>query len=169
MVHPAALPIEEFIRQVRVERGRDGGPGGQRRNKVETAVTATHLFTGVAAHAGEAREAERNRKTAIQRLRLRLALEHREPVSVMDYEPSALLRSRTRDGRIALNPSHTDAPAVLAEVLDVLAARNDDVSKAAVLLGVTTSQLLKILRNVAPEAMSELNKRRARRGLHGLK
>ena len=61
-VHPAMLDEDELLKDVTMERGRSGGPGGQHRNKNETAVTLTHGPTGISAQAGERRYAEINRK-----------------------------------------------------------------------------------------------------------
>jgi hypothetical protein len=76
-VHPAALPIERLLADCRVERLRRSGPGGQHRNKVETAVRLLHVPTGVTGEASERRSQEENRRMAVARLRVNLALECR--------------------------------------------------------------------------------------------
>ncbi|MCC6908268.1 MAG: hypothetical protein IT430_10040 [Phycisphaerales bacterium] len=162
--HPAALDEEVFLKQCRMTRGRTSGPGGQHRNKVATAVFLTHEPTGVQAQASESRQPERNRQVAIQRLRVRLALEQRMGVPRPGYEPSARLRARVRSGKLALNPSHRDAPAILAEVLDVMHAVHDDVGKAALLTDLTRTQIIKLLKEFPP-ALADLNARRAQQGL----
>lgn len=44
------------------------GPGGQHRNKTETAVRITHIETGISAEATESRSQHRNRQQAFFRL-----------------------------------------------------------------------------------------------------
>ena len=67
--HPAAIPEEELLKQCEIGFGRTSGPGGQHRNKVETAVYITHLPTGTEASASERRKQFENRVMAIKRLR----------------------------------------------------------------------------------------------------
>jgi ribosome-associated protein len=59
-------------KQVVVETYRSGGPGGQRKNKVETAVRLRHLPSGITVIATEHRSQAENRKLALERLRDRL-------------------------------------------------------------------------------------------------
>jgi protein subunit release factor B len=59
-------------RQVTVETYRSSGPGGQRKNKVETAVRLRHLPSGVTVVATEHRSQAENRRLAFERLRKRL-------------------------------------------------------------------------------------------------
>lgn len=173
-VHPTCLPEEELLRQVEVRRGRASGPGGQHRNKVETAVRMTHVPTGIQAQAGERRSQEENRRAALRRLRLALALGFRTPlrdemfVAPGAYAPSDLWRARTEEGRIAVNPEHADFPALLAEALDVLHLYADDLDRAAAALRVTRSQLVRLLA-LEPAALANLNRRRAARGLRPLR
>ena len=59
-------------KQVVVETYRSRGPGGQRKNKVETAVRLKHLPSGLTVIATEHRSQAENRKLALERLRARL-------------------------------------------------------------------------------------------------
>jgi protein subunit release factor B len=59
-------------KQVIIETYRSSGPGGQRKNKVETAVRLRHLPSGITLVATEHRSQAENRKVALERLRERL-------------------------------------------------------------------------------------------------
>ena len=59
-------------RQVIIETYRSRGPGGQRKNKTETAVRLRHLPSGITVIATEHRSQVQNRNLAFQRLRKRL-------------------------------------------------------------------------------------------------
>ena len=160
-LHPAELPVAELLTQCEVKRLRRSGPGGQHRNKVETAVRLTHRPTGVTAMASERRSQSANLNRAVFRLRVNLALSSR---SNRDKEPSPLWRQRCVNRRVVINPQHDDFPPLLAEVLDTLNAYAWDASQAADSLGCTISQLVKFLRQ-EPRALSLVNQRREELGL----
>lgn len=170
-MHPAALPEDELLKSVEIRRGRDGGPGGQHRNKVETKITCIHRPTGLSAHAGERRSAEENRHVAVRRLRLVLAVEVRTVPVARDAfgdVTSDLWRSRCQAGRIVCNPQHRDFPSLLAEALDVIEVSGLDPRKAALRLSCSASQLIKLVKD-HPPALEAWNRKRHERGLHALK
>jgi protein subunit release factor B len=81
-IHPEILK-----KQVVIETYRSRGPGGQRKNKVETAVRLKHLPSGITITATEHRSQAENRKLAFKRLLERLIKlnqprRHRLPTSV---------------------------------------------------------------------------------------
>ncbi|TWT90094.1 Peptide chain release factor 2 [Pseudobythopirellula maris] len=164
-MHPAKLPIDELLKQCDARRLRRSGPGGQHRNKVETAVVLTHTPTGVVAEANERRSQHANHEVAVGRLRVNLALETRDEAPA---DPSPLWTGRTRGGKISVNPGHADFPALLAEALDTLAATEWDDAAAAERLGVSRTQLLKLLK-LEPRAFALLNTHRNAAGLPPLK
>jgi hypothetical protein len=165
MIHPARLSVEQLLTDCRLVRTRRSGPGGQHRNKVETAVVIEHLPTGIKGEASERRSQLQNRQTAIQRLRVQLALVVRNAPS---GEPSALWLGRVEGCRISVSTEHTDYPALLAEALDVVHAHEFEVAAAAAQLGVSNSQLVKLLKT-EHTALQQINRERQSLGLPPLR
>lgn len=164
--HPAALAPAKLLTECDTTRTRRSGPGGQNRNKVETAVVLRHRPTGLEAEASERRSQAENLRAALFRLRLNLALEVRRTVDRAE-PPSPLWQSRCRGGRIAVNEAHDDFPTLLAEALDVIDAHAFDHRAAAEALGCTGSQLIKFLKT-EPRALLAVNRRRRELDLHPL-
>jgi hypothetical protein len=173
-LHPACLPIDQLLAQCEVRRQRRSGPGGQHRNKVETAVVLVHKPTGIRAEASERRSQDLNHQMAVQRLRVKLAIAVRTADSQFDnLQPatattSELWRSRLKGTQIAISASHADFPALLAELLDFVTAARLDIPQAAASLGCSSSQLLKVLR-LDGKALQWLNEAREALGLHPLR
>lgn len=187
--HPAAYDDETLLAQCDMSKNRSSGPGGQHRNKVESQVILLHTPTGVEAQASERRSSHENKRVALRRLRLALAVEVRRAVPSGEIG-SELWRSRVRPGpkpameeifpgvkvrassapggRIECSPDHHDYPSLLAEALDAIADANWDVRKASVRLGVSMTQLLRFVKD-HPPALLKLNEERIRRGEHTLK
>ena len=67
-----ATDLQTLYGEVRVEYYRSRGPGGQRKNKKETAVRLKHLPSGMAAVASESRYQAVNKRRAFQRLQQKL-------------------------------------------------------------------------------------------------
>ena len=164
-MHPARLPPDDLLRDCDETRTKRSGPGGQHRNKVETAVILRHRPSGTSAEASERRSQADNRRVALSRLRLRLAIGHREPP---EPHPSALWQSRLRDGRLMVSVEHDDYPAIVAEALDRIVAADLDMPGAAAVLGVSPSQLVRLLEK-EPAALAALNRLRGSAGLKPLR
>ena len=164
-MHPAALPADDLLLQCDETRTRRSGPGGQHRNKVETAVVLVHRPTGLSAEASERRSQAENRRVALWRLRLALALSHREPPAAT---PSSLWASRVRGRQIVIAADHDDYPSLVAEAIDRLATVGFEMRPAADALGVSMSQLTKLFRKV-PAAWVAVNRLRGEAGLTPLK
>ena len=165
-MHPAALDSAALLAECREIRTKRSGPGGQHRNKTETAVVLTHLPTGLTAEASERRSQSENRRMALWRLRLRLAIEHR--VSPVSAGPSVRWQSRSRGGRLAVSIEHDDYPPLIAEALDHLDAARGDVPRVADALSVTPTQFVKLFKK-HPAAWIALARLRDHNGQSPLK
>jgi hypothetical protein len=165
--HPAALDPVALARQCKMRMTRRSGPGGQNRNKVETAVELIHGPTGVRAQASERRSQRENREIALRRLRIELAISIRRTIDLGQagnaYAPSALWLKRCRAGRLVVNPDHAEFPALLAETLDVLRAGAFEPKTAARALACTPSQLIKLIKE-EPRALRWINEERCKKG-----
>jgi len=165
--HPACMTDEQILADCTIGRGRTGGPGGQHRNKVETLIELHHKPTGITAKAGERRSPSENKSVALRRLRLELATHHRLGAPRGEIG-SKLWKSRTKAGRIVCNPRHRDYPSLLAEALDVLESGDWDPPHAALRLGVSASQIVRLVAD-HPEALSVMNANRMRLGKRPLR
>lgn len=166
--HPATLEDKLFLLQCEVSTGRTGGPGGQHRNKVDTGVRIVHTPSGIEVRATERREQRVNRSRAIFRLRLKLATRIRTATSRDGHKPSAIWVQRRQGNKLPVSPTHQDYPSLVAEALDVIVARRYDVAGAAGLLGVSMSQLTRLVRH-EKQAFAALNRGRESTGLHPLR
>jgi hypothetical protein len=136
-----------FDRDCQITHTKGSGPGGQKRNKTSSAVRITHLPTGLDVRAEESRSQKSNRKHAIHRLKLAIAMHCREPAT-----PANLSKLRPSE------PSH------LAIVLDALEARNYSLSDAAPTLNASTGQLSRFL-CAQGIVLEHVNRSRADRGM----
>jgi hypothetical protein len=105
---------------------------------------------------------------AIFRLRLKLACKVRTVTSRDEHRPSELWARRRQGEKLPVSPEHTDYPALLSEALDVVVARRYDVAGAAGVLGVTMSQLTRLIRHER-HAFARINEGREAIGLTKLK
>jgi hypothetical protein len=137
-----------LIAQCEVDRYRASGPGGQHRNKTESAVRLRHKLTGIAAIGEDSRSQSENKLHAVRRLRAALALQVREPVVLDGYAPSPRLAAFVAAGTGPLG-AKTKLTGVywasIAELLDLLVANNLEIGTSAQRLGITTGAMSKLL------------------------
>jgi hypothetical protein len=164
-MHPVFLSHEQLERQCRVSFKRASGPGGQNRNKVETAVEVTHVSSGISGSASERRTQQDNRRVAMDRLRVNLAVDLRTVPSV---DGEQLFAKYARQGRIAVSETNWDWPAILAELLNRMEIHDWELAPIAEQLAVSSSQLIKLLRQ-SPLAWIAVNRKRTSVGKHAFK
>lgn len=86
--------LETLQKEVEVHTFRGSGPGGQHRNKVESAVRLVHIPSGITVVASEYRLQGRNRDLAFQRLREKLIRRNRKPGPRIATKPSRAAKAR---------------------------------------------------------------------------
>src|SRR5262249_27351203 len=143
------------------------GPGGQKRNKTDSAVRLRHLPSGQIVIAEESRSQHENKARALKRLRAAFALHLREPINTADSSPEIIVRHRDAQGRIVVPRRHDEYWLVHAILLDALEAAGGEIRRAADLLGLTTSRLSAALTD-DDKIMAEANRIRKTHGLKPL-
>jgi protein subunit release factor B len=91
--------------EIRVETFKASGPGGQHRNKRETAVRVRHLPSGISALATEHRSQARNKVLALRRLEMKLRSlrkkkKRRIPTSIPRSYKETILTAKRHRGQI---------------------------------------------------------------------
>lgn len=155
---PYALPDAALLSECDEHRGRAGGPGGQHANRTEGAVRLLHRASGVEAACSDHRSQGANRASALGVLRLRLAL------AVRGAADPAWLAPYVRGGRCAAGPNARDWHLIAACACDALAAEAGQLAPAAARLGLTTSQLGRLLAR-DPAVKTAADRLRAGHGL----
>ncbi len=140
-----ALSDEALRRQCRLETLRVSGPGGQHRNRRDTAVRLRHEPTGVTARASERRSQGQNREMALARLRRAIALEVRRPVALETYAPPPELLAILPAARPRIGSRHRDYWRGVQALLDLFLALEGSVSETAARLGLSTGALSRLL------------------------
>jgi hypothetical protein len=159
------LSDEKLLKLCRVDVSRGSGPGGQKRNKTSNSIRLTHPPSGVSAVAEESRSQQVNKLHALRRLRLKLAMQLREPIAA-NFEPPDWFLAIRHNGKIEASYRHPHYAAMAALVLDLL-AMNGSPAKVGIMLGITTSQVIRILQR-EPQLWNSANQIRAQLGLNFL-
>lgn len=134
---------EELMRQCEMSTFKASGPGGQHRNKRESAVRLKHIPTGTVAQAVEDRSQHMNRASALSRLRVLLALKVRNNIDLDTYTPPQELlqilpaKSSIRGSNCGpqIGPNNPKFALGMQALLDLLFAVEGSVSDAAKKLG----------------------------------
>ena len=103
MTLPAQL--KKLLQDCDVETFRGPGPGGQHRNKTESAVRMTHRPTGIVRIARDDRSQLRNRRIALERIWRALEARKRKPRPRLPTGPT----KASREQRLASKEIHAAA------------------------------------------------------------
>lgn len=170
------LSDEQLMSQCEMSTFKSSGPGGQHRNKRETAVRLKHLPTGIIAQASEDRSQHMNRASALTRLRTLLALKVRRPVDLNAYSPPLeLLRILPAKSTVKgpecgsqIKANNSKFVEGIQPLLDLIYAVNGSVSDAAKFLGISTGALSRLILSDDNLRMA-VNELRASKGMKPLK
>jgi hypothetical protein len=149
------LPDQDLLSVCRLESFRAQGPGGQHTNRTESAVRIIHVASGVVAQCQDHRERARNQKSALQRVRLRLALTQRGLGQITWLKPYQ------HGTRLNIGANSSAYSTVVGVVFDVLEQAHGSLRETALALQVSSSQLTKLL-TADKEVHAAANKLRER-------
>jgi hypothetical protein len=137
-----ALGDTQLFEQCEFDRFRASGPGGQKRNRTNSAVRLRHRPTGLQSEANESRSQHENRARALRRLRLTVALTLRATLDVATYAPPDFLAHA-----LVYPPGRRDMKLlpVVAALFDVLDACGWRLGDAAGLLGTNSTAITRLL------------------------
>ncbi|KAG2304334.1 hypothetical protein Bca52824_032985 [Brassica carinata] len=167
---------EELMKQCKFETFRVSGPGGQHRNKRDSAVRLKHLPTGIVAQAVEDRSQHKNRASALNRLRTLLAIKVRNKVDIEAYSPPPELLQilppkstiRTSSSGSQIGPNNPKFVPGMQALLDVISASDGSIADSAKLLGLSTGGLSRLILSHDGLRMA-VNCMRAAKGMKPLK
>jgi len=144
-----------LLKDCRVDAYKSPGPGGQRKNKVATAIRLLHEPSGISAQGRQTRSQHRNKTLALRNLRMRIACNYRQPQDLTQLElPDEIAEcfQHTRPGstehvkkRLSRKTGSRCFWPVAAFVLDVFDAAEGQLSRASDALGISTANLTAFL------------------------
>ena len=138
-----------LLAQCAVDRLRGPGPGGQKRNKTESAIRLRHAATGLAAMAGESRSQPENKARALRRLRERIAFDLRQRVELDDYAPRPGLAALVAQEPVRKSEKwlrSADYLAAVADLIDLYQAAGCSLREAARRMVVPQGKLDRLVR-----------------------
>ncbi|HJO92132.1 MAG TPA: peptide chain release factor-like protein [Victivallales bacterium] len=118
-----------FLKYCKVENYKSTGPGGQKKNKKSSAVRLTHLPTGLTVISDNYREQAVNKKIAVRKLKIKIAINILGPEIELD--------------RTVVSSANDEYPLWIARVFDILKENRYDIREAARILKLTVSKLVK--------------------------
>ena len=151
-----ALDDDALLKKCRIDNFRSTGPGGQHRNKTDSAVRLTLNDHQISASADESRSQHQNRLQALKRLRREIAYHLREEEIL------------TWDDDVKMNIDNPKYPSFLGIVVDALIVTEYKLGEAAQHIGITTGKLNKALQR-DKQLWDFVNQERQKLGLKTLR
>lgn len=164
--HWLSLTDAQLLASCEEDYYRASGPGGQKRNKTESAVRLRHAPTGQIVVATESRSRQENRDRALKRMRESIALRVRQPITE-DTVPDVVATACSQ-GDIRIGIKSPAFLPVAAYVLDLMETHQGRLSDMVDPLGVVTAQIVKFL-NAKETLWQEAQQIRQRHSLPLLK
>ncbi len=149
------LPPEQLLDECKRTPYQASGPGGQKRNRVYSAIRLEHAPSGLRAESGANREAARNRADALRKLRLSLAIAGSRLIPIARPQSSAAPPATETPAappahypafRAKVSVEHKDFPAMVLQALVEFRIHGGEPRPAAERLGVSTSAFVKFLK-----------------------
>lgn len=159
---------DQLLAQCEEHRHRASGPGGQHRNKTESAIRLHHKPSDITVSAAERRSQHENRAKAIGRLREAMAIQVRQALDPANFTLPEILAGTTAAGRVIIGHRDPRQLVLLAWILDALSALQGRAGDAARLFGLTTSRLVALLKD-EPKRLAAANAIRMHFGLEPLR
>ena len=156
---------ERLLAECDLQRYRASGPGGQKRNKTDSAVRLVHSPSGCVASATESRSQHDNKRVALRRLRVQLAISFRMPPAEPPQWPSGV---QPIGPVLKVRPNNPGIAQLMAMILDEVHGHCGHIAKVASDRGISTSSLIRVLATVPP-ALQEVNRQREQWGMGPLK
>ena len=150
-----ALSEEELVKLCKTDHYIATGNGGQKRNKTSSAVRLTLKDSNISVTASEDRQQSVNKKRAIRKMRIAIAMEMRE-------------EAKAWQGQLDMNPKNAQYPLFVAFLTDSLFEHNWQVSEVAKSMDISTGKLIKIIAK-DDTLWQYVNKERQKNGYKPLK
>ncbi|MCR9142476.1 MAG: peptide chain release factor-like protein [bacterium] len=161
-----ALPPDELLAQCTRTPFQASGPGGQKRNRVYSAIRLEHPPTGLRAESGAHRESARNRADALRKLRLAMAITGAKLVPPVRPQTDSMSKESSSENpnrstpviadaapppkypgfRAKISIEHRDFPATVLQALVAFRANGGEPRATAEGLDVSTSAFVKYLK-----------------------
>lgn len=149
------LDDQALLAQCEIHIYKASGPGGQHRNKVSSAIRLHHKPSGITATANDSRSQHDNKKLAIKRMRMNLAVRLRGDYCFGSQQIPAVLRecifvpkkSNSQAGhKLELGRKDFRFWTVAAILLDMLTSAGGQLSQVTAELGISTGNLTKFFK-----------------------